>query len=330
MKKFKATIMIVLFFLLIIPTNVYAATYEYDELNRVKVIIYDNGDKEEYFYDSAGNIVEIKKTYASNVLNKIVLDKDVYILNEGEECNISPLGEYVDGSKKELSGIMYSSSDKNIFKVSNSGKITALKAGEGRVKVISNGKETTAIVKVMDNTKPTTPSNLKLISKGAHTIRLSWDESTDNTEIDKYIVYCNNKKIQEADRLTFVKTSFSPGTTYSFKVTAVDIYGNESDFSQELIVITDSGIPTTPTNFKCYFKGANTIRLSWDASSDNVKVEKYIIYRDDKKAYETTNLSFVRTSFQPGTTYRFRISAVDNEGNESELSEEIVVTTNSI
>ena len=40
-----------------IAAPVYAETYEYDELNRLKKVNYDNGTVIEYSYDAAGNLL---------------------------------------------------------------------------------------------------------------------------------------------------------------------------------------------------------------------------------------------------------------------------------
>ena len=334
MKKSHLIGLFVVLFLLIVPDYVYAATYEYDELNRLKVVIHDNGDKEEYFYDANGNITEIKRTYAEVVLESISLDKESYNLNVGDTCKVSVKGKYSNGSVKDISSsIMFVSSNRNVFKISNNGTITAIGKGQGVLKVVSNGKEITALVTVKDEDKeaPTTPTNFKCYSKGVKTIRLCWDGSTDNVKVDKYYVYINGVKTYETKNMTFFKCNFDSATTYTFRVSAVDISGNESNLSDEVIVTTNEEVVTdlsTPTNFNCYYKGAHTIRLSWEPSKGTNEIEKYVIYLNGVKRYETDKCTFGRVTFNAGTTYKFKVSAVDIYGNESPVSQEITVTTN--
>ena len=52
----KISFLIVLFML---PALGWAATYEYDDLNRLKKVTYDSGDSIEYAYDAAGNIISV-------------------------------------------------------------------------------------------------------------------------------------------------------------------------------------------------------------------------------------------------------------------------------
>lgn len=334
MKKSHFIGLFVVLFLLIVPDYVFASTYEYDELNRLKVVIYDNGDKEEYFYDENGNITEIRKTYAEVILESISLDKESYSLRKGDTYKVSVKGKYTDGSEKDItSSSMFVSSSRTIFKVSNNGTITAVGDGQGVIKAISNGKEITALVTVSEEDKeaPTIPTNFKCYSKGVKSIRLSWNGSTDNEKVDKYYVYLNGVKTYETKNMTFFKCNFQPATTYSFRVSAVDTNGNESGLSDEVVVTTDNEViadPSIPSEFKCYYKGAHTIRLSWEPSKGTNEIEKYVIYLNGVKRYETDKCTFGRVTFLAGTTYKFKISAVDINGNESPLSQEIVVTTN--
>jgi YD repeat-containing protein len=52
----KLSFLMVLFML---PALGWAATYEYDDLNRLRKVTYDSGDSIEYTYDAAGNIVSV-------------------------------------------------------------------------------------------------------------------------------------------------------------------------------------------------------------------------------------------------------------------------------
>ena len=46
-----------LLFLLLVPSLSAAVTYEYDQLNRLTRVVYDNGKAVTYTYDAAGNII---------------------------------------------------------------------------------------------------------------------------------------------------------------------------------------------------------------------------------------------------------------------------------
>lgn len=74
----------------------------------------------------------------------------------------------------------------------------------------------------------------------------------------------------------------------------------------------------------------STIDLFWNASSDNVGVDHYIIYASSGAGNTNeivSNTSAVLSGLKPQTAYKISVSAVDVAGNESEKSSEITVTT---
>lgn len=84
----------------------------------------------------------------------------------------------------------------------------------------------------------------------------------------------------------------------------------------------DTTPPTTPGNlhnFSFGWRGRRTI--GWDASTDNVKVAKYYIYRDNTLVGEVPadadKLRFEITSLKQNTSYIVRVVAVDQAGNQS-------------
>ena len=83
--------------------------------------------------------------------------------------------------------------------------------------------------------------------------------------------------------VTYQDNSVSPGTTYSYRVYAFDGVTNLSNLSNAASVTTpavpDSQAPTVPTNLKSTVASSSQINLSWTASTDNVGVTGYAIYR---------------------------------------------------
>jgi hypothetical protein len=87
--------------------------------------------------------------------------------------------------------------------------------------------------------------------------------------------------------------------------------------------------PTIPTNLTATFVPSNQIKLTWTASTDNVGVEGYNIYRDGKRlGYSTTN-SFSDKNLTPNTTYTYQVDAYDADGNLSAPSNTASATTKS-
>jgi hypothetical protein len=91
----------------------------------------------------------------------------------------------------------------------------------------------------------------------------------------------------------------------------------------------DSTPPTEPTGLSAPAVGSTQVSLTWTASTDNVTVAGYNIYRDGAKltSVAASPTSYTDVALTPGTTYTYRVSAVDEAGNESDMSDPVTVTT---
>ena len=90
---------------------------------------------------------------------------------------------------------------------------------------------------------------------------------------------------------------------------------------------SDTIAPSTPSNLAAANIAETTADLSWTASTDNVGVSSYSIYKDDVVTTTIQSTSFTVTGLAPSTTYAFKINAKDNAGNTSGFSSTVSVTT---
>ncbi|HCC04798.1 TPA: hypothetical protein DEP58_00650 [Patescibacteria group bacterium] len=97
---------------------------------------------------------------------------------------------------------------------------------------------------------------------------------------------------------------------------------------------TDTTIPTpidtTPPSVPSLTATAvssSQINLSWTASTDNVGVTGYKIYRNGTYLTTTTSTSYNNTGLTASTAYSYRVSAIDAAGNESSQSTAKSATT---
>lgn len=90
----------------------------------------------------------------------------------------------------------------------------------------------------------------------------------------------------------------------------------------------DTQPPSVPTNLKATSVTATTVGLGWTASTDNVGVTGYTVYRNGA-AIGTTNStpSYSDTAVAPSTTYSYTVAAFDAAGNQSAQSAPLSVTT---
>ncbi len=83
---------------------------------------------------------------------------------------------------------------------------------------------------------------------------------------------------------------------------------------------TDTEAPTVPQNLVATVITSTRIDLSWDASSDNIAVTGYKIFRDGAEIANSTDNTYIDNGLTASTTYTYRVSAYDATGNESPQS----------
>ncbi|MBF7090768.1 endonuclease [Flavobacterium sp. ALJ2] len=90
---------------------------------------------------------------------------------------------------------------------------------------------------------------------------------------------------------------------------------------------SDTQAPTAPTSLASTSKTANTISLSWSASTDNVGVTGYNVYANGVLKTTVTGLSGTITGLTASTNYNITVTAKDAAGNNSATSNTLTVTT---
>lgn len=80
--------------------------------------------------------------------------------------------------------------------------------------------------------------------------------------------------------------------------------------------------PSAPSGLS-YTATTTSINLSWQASTDNVKVAGYKIYRNGAVVGNSLSTSFLDKDLLPNTDYLYAVSAYDKAGNESPKSLEL-------
>lgn len=91
--------------------------------------------------------------------------------------------------------------------------------------------------------------------------------------------------------------------------------------------VVDTQAPTAPTNLATSNPTSNTISLSWTASTDNVGVTGYDIYKDGILYSTVTGTTATVSGLNPSTTYNFYVIAKDAAGNASPASNTASGTT---
>ena len=132
-----------------------------------------------------------------------------------------------------------------------------------------------------DVTPPSTPTGLTAAASAPNKVDLSWTASTDNRGVEGYRIRRNGSLIATITTGTSSDTTANPATSYSYTVDAYDVGLNYSPQSAPAAATTppDTVAPTAPSNLTA-LTSARQVRLTWTASTDNVGVDRYRVFRD--------------------------------------------------
>lgn len=154
----------------------------------------------------------------------------------------------------------------------------------------------------------------------------NWTAASDNREVVGYEYRLNAGSWQSTISTAANLTGLTPATTYTVQVRARDAASNLSAASSNSFTTPDSAAPTVPTNLAASASGATSVNLSWSASTDNVAVAGYHIFRNSAQVATATTTSYSNTSLSTGATYSYQVRAFDAAGNVSALSSTSNVT----
>ena len=108
----------------------------------------------------------------------------------------------------------------------------------------------------------------------------------------------------------------------------VNLPGEVEDYSISITApVLDTQAPTAPTTLAASGITTSALTLTWNASTDNVGVTGYNVYRNGVLWGTTTTTSANITGLQPSTTYSFYVTARDAANNISSSSNTVQATT---
>jgi len=177
-----------------------------------------------------------------------------------------------------------------------------------------------------DTQAPTAPSNLVGTPMSSTSGALSWTASTDNVAVASYRVSRDGTLVATVTATNWTESGLTPGASYKYSVVAFDAAGNASAAATTVMTMlsADTEAPSAPTlTVTANAKNGRT-SLSWTASTDNVGVAGYRIYRDGALLTTTTRTSYGLRK-QIGT-FTYYVVAFDAAGNVSATSNTATVT----
>ncbi|WP_392972696.1 discoidin domain-containing protein [Streptomyces sp. LN245] len=181
-----------------------------------------------------------------------------------------------------------------------------------------------------DTQAPTAPSNLGYTEPATGQIKLTWSAASDDTAVTGYDVYADGQLRASVAGNVLTYTDTQPaGSAITYFVRAKDAAGNVSSNSNSVTRPASGGdtqAPTAPGNL-AYTQSGSDVKLTWQASSDNVKVTGYDVYANGQLAKSVAGDVTTYTDTPSATaTVTYYVKAKDAAGNVSAASNSVTRT----
>ncbi|XP_031441355.1 receptor-type tyrosine-protein phosphatase S isoform X31 [Clupea harengus] len=250
--------------------------------------------------------------------------------------NPEPVSYYIIQHKSKNSEDPYKEIDGVATTRYSVGGLSPYSDYEFRVVAVNNigrGPSSDAIeAKTAEQAPSTAPRQVRGRMLSGTTAIIHWDEPEEaNGQIMGYRVYYTSDPTQPVNQWEkqIVRTSnfltiqgLTPNKTYYIKVLAYTSVG-DGPMSTDLQIITKTGVPSQPTDFKAEAKSETSALLSWVAPSqsgqDNQITGYELLYRkkDDKEekrvSFEPTS-TYLLKDLKPFSTYTFQLAARSKHG----------------
>jgi parallel beta-helix repeat protein len=186
-----------------------------------------------------------------------------------------------------------------------------------------------------DSQPPSVPANLRTTNITSSFVDLAWDAAIDNVGVTGYTIYRDGNLLASVNgaTTTYKDSTVAADTSYTYTVEASDAAGNHSGQSAPLPVTTlplpqDTEPPSVPANFRTTNITYSAVDLAWDASTDNVGVTGYTIYRDSTLlgSVNSATTTYKDSTVVAGASYNYTVEAFDAASNGSGQSASLPVT----
>jgi fibronectin type 3 domain-containing protein len=181
-----------------------------------------------------------------------------------------------------------------------------------------------------DFSPPAPPASLAAAWAGNPSrVELTWPGATDDVGVVAYEVSRDGTVLGTTPSTAFTDSAVAPATTYSYAVVAIDAAGNRSaPVGAAVTTPGDTAPPSKPSGLTAKAaSGPPRVKLSWSASTDDVAVTGYDVYRDGAVIATVGVTGYTDTAVAASTKYTYSVSSLDAAGNESPRSSNVKVKT---
>ncbi|MEV0849476.1 PQQ-dependent sugar dehydrogenase [Streptomyces sp. NPDC049954] len=190
-----------------------------------------------------------------------------------------------------------------------------------------------------DTEPPTVPGNPRVSDLRCDSVTFAWDAASDDVAVAYYDVYHDGQLMKSVGGDTrSTSLTVVPGASWGLYVNARDEAGNVSQASDTVPIAApqcqaDDQAPSAPDGLTASVSGT-TVSLRWSASSDNIGVRAYDVYRGTAKAgtvngngASAPDTTFIDSGLDAETDYEYHVVARDAQSNTSARSETVNVRT---
>ncbi|MGO4269707.1 discoidin domain-containing protein, partial [Paenibacillus sp. TAF58] len=152
-------------------------------------------------------------------------------------------------------------------------------------------------------------------------------DGTDGTGHGAPTTYPRNGNLQLAALRPDIYYTLANATMPNMTSTTMASFARLMYVKNQRYTGSDTQVPTTPTNLTAIAASSSQINLSWLASTDNVSVTGYNVYRGATLVGSSTTTSYMDTGLSASTAYSYTVKAKDAVANLSAASNTASATT---
>ncbi len=180
-------------------------------------------------------------------------------------------------------------------------------------------------------TIPAAPANVNA-TPGNSQVSLSWDASAWAYSYTVLRSITNGSGYTQVATgiigTSYTNTGLVNGTTYYYVVRAVNDLGTSGNsFQASATPAWDTIAPSVPGGLIASNVTTTSITLTWTASTDDIGVTGYDVFRDGVKITAVTATGYSDSGLTPKTAYAYTVKAKDAAGNISNASSVLAVAT---
>jgi hypothetical protein len=187
--------------------------------------------------------------------------------------------------------------------------LVAADAGGATIDIHSSGTPDP----VVDQGPPGPPTALAASVAPDGTVQLSWQPPSPSTRIVGYRISRDGGVLGNTAQTLYLDTTpIAASRTYG--VQALDNAGNLSPATEVVVLPSDTRSPSAPSALRVEIIDARTVRLVWNAATDDRGVASYWVRLTARRTYATTDLNFVLTRLGRGR-HTVIVWAIDGAGH---------------